>query len=387
MVLQRVRVHPKGLSPQMKRKVWVLRKERISARAKTWQIIASKVKNLSGGVPYWKVCRDAYNEIEQPRHILKDAYSNCGRKPTLTNEVSKWLVRRMLKLRRCMDVTSTDLAQVLAKERAIEVEASSIRKALKKAGDRYLARSKKPMYNKEQKLKRLQFGQKYMDEEIHMFMDGVVFTVPPQNPVQRENYCKSDLKKVWRLPEEHDLPELAGHDRYAKQVPANRIVPLWGGLAAGGFAAVLWHDNRKTNEDEWSQAVRDGNLRRALGSINVHKKKGPWRVLSDNESFLRTKKSLKALRRNSVSFIDLPARSPDLNPVEKMWGWVRKQLRVRDLSDLANGVPVLGRTMYRERIKKLLRSQKAQPVAKRFAGSFRTVCKRVVKAKGAAVKG
>jgi transposase len=387
MVLQRQTVHPKGLSPGMKRKVWVLRKEKIRPRAKTWLRIASKVKNLAGGVPYWKVCRDAYNELEKPRRVFKDKYANCGRKPTLTKEVSRWIVRRMLKLRASMDVTSTDLSQILAKERAIEVEASSLRKVLNKAGYRYLARSKKPKYSKEQKLERMEFSQENQDEEIHMFMDGCVFTVPPTNPTERENYCKSDIKKVWRRPGEHDLPELAGHDRYARQVPPHRIVPLWGGLAAGGFAAVLWHEERKTDEDEWSQAVRDGNLSKALRLINGRKKNGPWNVLCDNESFLRTKKSLKALERPNVTFIDLPARSPDLNPVEKMWGWVRRQLRVMDLRDLSNGVPVLGKTMYRERIKRLLRSQKAQQVAKRFATNFRTICKRVIKAKGAAVKG
>ena len=150
---------------------------------------------------------------------------------------------------------------------------------------------------------------------------------------------------------------------------------------------MLWHDRRKTDEDEWAQAVRDGNLSQALRAINGPKKTGPWRVLCDNESFLRTEKSLKALQRPNVSFIDLPPRSPDLNPVEKMWGWVRRELRVRDLRDLASGVPVLGQTMYRERIKRLLRSQRAQYVAKRFAANFRTVCRRVIKAEGAAVKG
>ena len=75
---------------------------------------------------------------------------------------------------------------------------------------------------------------------------------------------------------------------------------------------------------------------------------------------LRTKRSLRALQRPNMSFIDLPARSPGLNPVEKMWGWVGRQVRIVDLRDLSNGVPVLGKTMYPERIKRHLRSQKAQ---------------------------
>ena len=387
MVLQRVRVHPKGLSPQMKRKVWVLRKEKRPAREKTWTIIASKVRNLLGAVPYWKVCRDAYLELEKPGHVAKDAYAKCGRKPTLTKSIADWVVRRMLKLRKSMDVTSTDLAQVLAKEKGIQVEASSIRKLLKHRGYRHLPRSKKPKYSAGEKLKRFNFAVAYKDEEVNMFMDGVVFTVPPTDPTKRENYCKADIRKVWRRPDEHELPELAGYDRYAKQVPRSRIVPLWGGLAAGGYSEVLWHEERKTNEDEWSSAVRKGRLGSALRSINGRKKRGPWKILCDNESFLRTQKSLRALRTLHVTLIDLPPRSPDLNPVEKMWGWVRKQLRVRDLRDLSRGAPVLGRTMYRERIRRLLRSRRAQLVAKRFAANFRTVCTRVIKADGAAVKG
>ena len=109
--------------------------------------------------------------------------------------------------------------------------------------------------------------------------------------------------------------------------------------------------------------------------------------MCDSESFLRTAKSLHAYERANVKLVALPPRSPDLNPVEKMWGWVRKQMRVRDLRDLANRTPVLGKTMYRERIRRLLRTAKAQQVATNFAKNFRTVCRRVIKAKGAAVKG
>ena len=149
----------------------------------------------------------------------------------------------------------------------------------------------------------------------------------------------------------------------------------------------MWHENRKTDEDEWSTAVRKGDLVSALKATNPRKRAGPWKIACDNESFLRTAKSVQAYERANVKLVALPPRSPDLNPVEKMWGWVRKQMRVRDLRDLANRTPVLGKTMYRERIRRLLRTAKAQQVATNFAKNFRTVCRRVIKAKGAAVKG
>ncbi len=69
--------------------------------------------------------------------------------------------------------------------------------------------------------------------------------MPPEEAVARENYCRSDINKVWRLPSEGALTELDGFNRYKNQVPASRIVPLWGGLAAGGFAPVLWRTARQ----------------------------------------------------------------------------------------------------------------------------------------------
>ena len=41
------------------------------------------------------------------------------------------------------------------------------------------------------------------------------------------------------------------------------------------------------------------------------KNRGPWRVLCDNETFLRAKASLAAYRRPRIELIKLPPRSPD----------------------------------------------------------------------------
>ena len=94
-----------------------------------------------------------------------------------------------------------------------------------------------------------------------------------------------------------------------------------------------------------------------------------------------------AYRMRGVELVKLPANSPDLNPVEKMWGWIRKRLRRMDLADFAAKRAVLGRTAYRERIRRLCRSEAAQTVAKNFFNGLANVKKRVLDAKGAAVKG
>ena len=57
-----------------------------------------------------------------------------------------------------------------------------------------------------------------------------------------------------------------------------------------------------------------------------------------------------------------------------------------DLADLVAGRAVPGKLAYKERMKRLLKSPKAQQVAKNFLRNC-TVSKKVIKAKGGAVLG
>ena len=115
MVLQRMIVHPRGLSLAMRRKVWVLRRDRTGGRPTPWKEIAKQVTNLQGEHPYWKVVRDAYNQLQQPPTRSSDAYANCGRPQLLTTQVKKAMVKHMCKLRKTSEVTSGDLVRWLAR--------------------------------------------------------------------------------------------------------------------------------------------------------------------------------------------------------------------------------------------------------------------------------
>ena len=391
MVVHRHNVHKRGLSVKAKERVYVKRKN----DKMTWEEIAGQVRNLQGDRPYWKVVRAAFWELTNKNgRAKKDKYSNCGGKAKVTDDLAKWLVKKMKKLRVDTDCTSADLQRCLAKEKNVIVEESTVRRVLNNAGFYYLARETKPRYDLAQRQSRVTFSKIFWEcdpetqaEEANICLDGVVFTKPPAGGVQRENYIHSDTPKVWRGKDEQQLPELAGYDRYQKQVPPARMIPIWGGVGPGGFATVLWHDERKTDNVEWSAAVRAGSLTQALRAVNPQKKTGPWKVLCDNESFLEHATSKAAYRRARVTLLHIPAGSPDLNPVEKFWGWTRKRLHKMDLADLRAGRPVPGKTAYKQRVRRLLSSAIAQQKAKNFYGNLRTVSARIVKAKGHAVKG
>ena len=193
---------------------------------------------------------------------------------------------------------------------------------------------------------------------------------------------------MWRKPSEAAKPELAGADAYGKQVPIERAIPLWAGISEGGFAPVVYHlDSKKLCEDDWADVVNSGGLANAIRSLRPVKRTGLWKVLCDNESFLRAPKCRAAHRRAKVTLWGVPPKSPDLNPVEKFWSWLRRRLRSLDLEDLRQKRRPLAKTAYVARVRSVCRSAKAQTVAGNCAKSLRKTCLQVIEKRGAGSRG
>ena len=72
-----------------------------------------------------------------------------------------------------------------------------------------------------------------------------------------------------------------------------------------------------------------------------------------------------------------------LNPVEKFWAWLRSRLRAMDLRDAVAKRPVLRKTAYRARVRRLCQTKKAQKVAGNHARALEGVCRIILQKKGA----
>ena len=130
--------------------------------------------------------------------------------------------------------------------------------------------------------------------------------------------------------------------------------------------------------------VEDGKLKRAIQRIQPSARRPRYStVICDNESFLKTPGVKKAYRREKISLWHIPAASPDLNPVEMFWGWLRKQLSKLDQRDLEAGRPVPTKGEYWERVRKLVRSAQGQRVARSDFLGLRKSCRKVVANEGA----
>ena len=87
--------------------------------------------------------------------------------------------------------------------------------------------------------------------------------------------------------------------------------------------------------------------------------------------------------RGRIELMHIPPRSPDLNPIERYWAWLRKRLRYKDLADLRAGRPLLNKFAMKARVKALVRTRDSKKVAKRHFLSFRKTCALVAQSKGA----
>ena len=390
MVLVSEQVHPRGLDFKNQRRVILLRQ----VKKLSFPKIRARVVNLQGKRPSRELLRRTYAEFNKTAGRRKSNYKNCGRKKwKVSPEVRRFLIQRLLFLRKEHIVTSTTLQQELASKKKVQLETSTIRRVLKGAGYSWLPRAKKLVYDKNTRADRVAFAdrilkmtQAELDEWLSFDMDGVVLTMPPTEPVARDNYCRVGESHVWRKPSESGLPELSGGNAYGKQVPAARAVNMWAGVGRAGCAIVCFHDQRKIKAEDWARHVDEKKLEIACQTAQ-NRRRGPWRVLCDNETFLEAPASRKAHKRAGVRLLHIPPRSPDLNPAEKMWAWMRKRLRAMDLADLREKKPPVDRAKLQRRVRALFKSEEANRVAANLFRGLRGVCQQVKKNKGAATRG
>jgi transposase len=385
-------VHPEGLDFNNQRKVVMLREQTIPGVKKlSFAKIAMKVRNLRGKPTSEGMARRVYSKFKCKKGRVPSKYHRCGRSPwKLTKEVGAFIVRQLLAKRRSCVCTATTLQALVFKEHNVKISCSAIRKKLTERGYKWLPRAQKRKYSKEAMLKRLRFAkaiakmsQEAIDEHITLATDGVVVTVPPFDPVDRQNYCFNGVTHMYRKETEAASPALAGEDPYAQQVPIGRAIPLWGAISSKGFHEIVYHPLRKLNQWQWKDVIKEGKLMGAVRKLQPGRHVGHRRLLCDNESFLNAKLVRPLYATRSISLLHIPSRSPDLNPIESFWGWLRGELRRRDLEDLRLQKPPLNKSQYLQRVKQVLRTVKAQNVAKAKFRNLKKVCQEVVEKKGA----
>jgi len=78
---------------------------------------------------------------------------------------------------------------------------------------------------------------------------------------------------------------------------------------------------------------------------SLFKSTSAWWWMQDNDPKHTSNLASKWFQKNRIHLIEWPSYSPDLNPIENIWGWIKKKIgkkRPRSLSELEEELIRLG---------------------------------------------
>ena len=101
--------------------------------------------------------------------------------------------------------------------------------------------------------------------------------------------------------------------------------------AIGAGRVLMWHEVKGRWNGDAAAKMYAGPLKNSLQKAwpNV---RGPWRVLEDNDpTGYKSSKGMAAKKASGIKTLDLPHRSPDLNPLDfSFWAQVNRRMRAQE---------------------------------------------------------
>ena len=328
----RLTVHPDGLHPIEAVKAYL---KHTDGDMSLDQIVSEgEVLNLSGEVAGRKAVYNAIKRVREmdPAELVpKTKYARCGRKPALTEDQRRAVVEFVEQWRHKCFCTCHYIRNALG----LTVTPRTVNNVLNNAGFHWKPVPRMQNLSHEQLAKRKQWVDDHVnhppswwEQHMGMVLDGVTLTMPPKTLHGRQKHAAQRITMQWMRAGERLDNDLHTFNRYGVQLGTK--VALWGGFTGNGrFTLRLWTPKPKMTSQEWAALVPTvmAAVQEAYGD-NVPST--PW-VWHDNERFLQCP---EVYRENGMSLHRFPPNSGDLNPIENVWAWLRRDLGVRERADI-----------------------------------------------------
>lgn len=194
----------------------------------------------------------------------------------------------------------------------LNISARTIRRILFSRGLKSYKSRPKPFLTKKMVLRRLKFARKYKDASVD-FWDRVFFA--------DESYIEINpstvMNSIRRFPTTDPLlPSLT-----RKRLKYPLKVMIWSCFNANGIGRIHICEGSMTSEKY--KNVLEKYL---LPSINDLGVKDPI-LLDDSARPHRTQLIKNWLDQNQIESVEWPGNSPDLNPIENLWGILKHKIR------------------------------------------------------------
>ena len=201
---------------------------------------------------------------------------------------------------------SRKVAKTIQQE-SVNVSPQTVRRRLREQGAHYKHPYKAPTLSENNRIKRIDWSKRYQKHDWYrtVFTDEKIF------------YLGNETGRVWIVP---------GGDNVRKTKKARFKLHIWGGISYQG----------KTDLHEFQGRVTSQSYQKCLSSTFMkywHKwtYDGQWWMQQDGAPPHTSKSTMDFLKRKKINIIDWPAQSPDLNPIENLWGWMQHELNKHDI--------------------------------------------------------
>lgn len=227
--------------------------------------------------------------------------------------------RSVLRMVREQPRTSApQIAAQVEKETGKHVSSECIRRTLRKRGYNGRVPRKKPLVSTTNRVKREQFAKEHLKKNMVfwkrcMFTDESKFTI----------FTSDGRGKVWRKPcKALDLQNTIPTVKHG-----GGAVMVWGSMAVTGVGSLVFIDtimNKQVYLNILKGHLKDDAAKLQLGN--------QWIFQQDQDPKHTSHLVREWLLYNVPRQLHSPPQSPDLNPIEHVWGYLKKQIQKRTVT-------------------------------------------------------